>query len=48
MQRRPWDPIEYLAQWLYQHDRNVRNKEQVRPVTELCVLISSDVIGAGG
>ena len=35
VQRRPWDPIEYLAQWLYQHDRNVRNKEQVRPVTEL-------------
>ena len=30
VQCRPWDPIEHLAQWLYQHDRNLRNKEQVR------------------
>ncbi|CAH1789801.1 unnamed protein product [Owenia fusiformis] len=28
--KRPWDPIEYLAQWLYKHAENLKNDEEER------------------
>jgi len=27
--RRPWDPIEYLANWLYKHAQNLKHHQQL-------------------
>ena len=27
--RRPWDPIEYLANWLYKHAENLKHHQQL-------------------
>ena len=41
-QTRPWDPIEYLAQWLYKHSDNVKLQQQVRA----CVCAARELAGA--
>ena len=40
-QTRPWDPIEYLAQWLYKHSDNVKLQQQVRAWVRACVSRAS-------
>lgn len=41
-EKRPLDPIEYIAQWLYKHIDNIKNEKQVcfvRSIEKLAVLL---------
>jgi len=40
--KRPADPIEYIAHWLYKHIDNVNAKTQV--ITELFLFETEDII----
>jgi len=40
--KRPVDPIEYIAHWLYKHIDNINAKAQV--ITELCFLKTKHIV----